>query len=59
MPQCQTFAELYHKLDENGREKVKHALAKLSPYVVSDNIIKLKARLSKATISEIMKPILL
>ena len=60
MAQRESFAELFSKLQDNSDERVKHDLAKLSPFVDSDNTIRLKGRLSKATISDDLKhPILL
>ena len=60
MTQRGSFAEFFSKLEDNTGEKVKHDSAKLSPFVDSDNIIRLKDRLSKATISDDVKhPILL
>ena len=60
MTQRESFAELFNKFEDGSGERVKHDLAKLSPFVDSDNIIRLKSRLSKATISDDLKhPILL
>ena len=60
MAQRENFVELLRKLVDNSREEVKHYLAKRSPIVDSDNTIRLKGRLSEATISEDFKhPILL
>ena len=47
MTQRESFAELFNKLEDGSGERVKHDLAKLSPFVDSDNIIQLKGRLSK------------
>ena len=60
MTQRESFAELVCKLEDNTGEKVKHDLAKLSPSVDSNNTIRLRGRLSKATIIDDLKhPILL
>ena len=60
MIQRDSFAELFKKLEEGSGERVKHDLAKLSPFVDSDNTIRLRGRLSKATVSKDLKhPILL
>ena len=52
MPQGESFAELITKLEDHSGEKVKHDLAKLSPFVYSDNTKRFKGRLSKATVSK-------
>ena len=60
MTQRERFAELFSKLEDNTGEKVKHDLAKFSPFVDSDNTIPLRGRLSKATVSTDLKhPIVL
>ena len=57
MPQRESFAELFSKNENNSGAKVKHELAKFSPFDDSDNTIRLKGRL---TISVDLKhPILL
>ena len=57
-PTCANYALLQASEDNSG-EREKHDLAKLSPFVDSDNTIRLKGRLSKATISDDLKhPIL-
>ena len=53
--QQESFVELVSKLEDNTGEKVKHDLAKLSPSVDSDNIIRLRGRLSRTTISDDLK----
>ena len=60
MTQPESTTELFSKLEDNTGEKVKHDLAKLSPSVDSDNTIRLRGKLSKATVSKDLKhPILL
>ena len=60
MTQRESFGELVRKLEDNTGEKVKHDLAKLSPFVDSDNTIRLRGRLREAKISNDFKnPILL
>ena len=55
----ESFAELFSKLEDNTGEKVKLDLAKLSSFVDSNNIIRLRGRLSKAAVSRNLKhPIL-
>ena len=57
--QRKSFAELFCKLEDNTGEKVEHDLAKLFPFVDSDNTIRLRGRLNKAAVSENLKhPIL-
>ena len=46
------FAELFNKLEDNSGERVKHDLEKLSPFVDTDSIIRVKGRLSRTTVSE-------
>ena len=55
MTQLESSAELFSKLEDSTGEKVKHDLAKLSPFVDSDNTIRLRGRLSKATVSKHLK----
>ena len=55
MTQRESFAELFNKLEDNIGEKVKHDLAKLSPFVDGDNIIRLRGRLNKSTVSKDLK----
>ena len=50
--QRESFAELISKIEDHSGEKVKHELAKHSPFVDSDNTIRLMGRLSRTTISE-------
>ena len=52
MTQRESFAELNNKPEDNTGEKVKHDLAKLSPFVDNDYTIQLEGRLNKATISD-------
>ena len=59
MTQRESFAELFSKLEDNTGEKVKHDLAKLSPFVDNDNTIRLRCRLSKATVSKDLKHLIL
>ena len=53
--QQESFVELVSKLEDNTGENVKHDLAKLSPSVDSDNILRLRGRLSRTTISDDLK----
>ena len=55
MTQRERFAELFSKFEDNTGEEVKHDLSKLSPFVESDNSIRLRGRLSKATVSKYLK----
>ena len=55
MTQRASFVERSTKLEDNTGEKVKRDLAKLSPFVDSENTIQLKCRLSKAAISDDLK----
>ena len=58
--QRESFPELLQKLVDGNGEKVKHDLTKLSPFIDSHSTVRLKGRLSKATISDDAKqPILL
>ena len=50
--QCESFAELFNKLEDNTGENLKQNLAKLFPFIDSDNTLRLNGRLSKATVSE-------
>ena len=54
--QCESFAQLFCKLEENTGEKVKHNLSKTFPFVDSGNTIRLRGRLRKATVSRDLKP---
>ena len=51
----ESFAELFYKLEDNSGERVKHDLAKLSPFVDSDSTIRLKGRLTRTTVSYNLK----
>ena len=53
--QRESFAQLFGKLEVNSGAKMKHCLAKLSPFVDSDNTIQLNGRLSKAIFSDDLK----
>ena len=55
MTQREGFAEMFKKLEDNSGEKLKHDLAKFSPFVNKDSTVRLKGRLSKATNSEDLK----
>ena len=52
LTQCKSFVDLFSKLEDHSGEKVRHDLAKRSPFVESDNTIRLRGRLRKATISQ-------
>ena len=55
MTQCERVAEMFSKLENNTGEEVRHDLAKLSPFLDNDNTIRLRGRLSKATVSKDLK----
>ena len=55
LTQRERFADLFSKPEDNTGEKVKHDLAKLSPFVDSDNTIRVRARLNNATLSKDLK----
>ena len=60
MTRRESFTKLFSEPEDNTGEKVKHDLAKLSPLVDSNITNRLRGRLSKAKISDVLNnPILL
>ena len=57
--QRESVADLLGKFEDNTGEKVKHDLAKFSPFVDSDNTIRLRGRLSKAAVSKDLRHLIL
>ena len=55
MTQHESFVELFRKLVESFGVKKKHVSAKRSPIADSDNTIRLKGRLKKASFSDNLK----
>ena len=58
--QRESFSELFNKLEDKSGEKLKHDLAKLSPFVDSDSTICPKGHLNRVSASDDFEhPILL
>ena len=55
MTQRESFAELFSKLEDNTGEKKQNDLAKVSPFADSDNMTRLRVRLSKTTTKDDLK----